>query len=177
MIAALIVACEIGFWVLVLAGLSARYIAGWKRTGAILLVATPVVDILLIAFTVIDLRSGTTAEFMHGLSAIYIGVTVAYGHRMIKWADERFAYRFAGGEKPAPAPKYGKERARREREGWYRHLMAWVVGVVLLMLMIWMVNDPSRTEALKGIPRMWGMILAIDFLISFSYTIWPKEQK
>jgi len=177
MVAALIVACEVGFWVLVLAGLIARYIAGWKRTGAILLLATPVVDILLIAFTIIDLRSGTKAEFIHGLAAIYIGVTVAYGHRMIKWADARFAYRFGGGEKPAPAPKYGKERARREREGWYRHVMAWFVGVALLMLMIWIVNDPLRTEALKSIPKVWGMILGIDFLISFSYTIWPKEQK
>ncbi|GIO35053.1 MULTISPECIES: hypothetical protein [Paenibacillus] len=175
MIAALIVGCEVAFWVLVLAGLTARYIAGWKRVGGVLLVATPVVDLLLLIFTIIDLRNGAKAEFMHGLAAVYIGVTVAYGHRMIKWADERFAYRFGGGKKPDPAPKHGKEHARREREGWYRHVLAWIVGVILLMLMIWIVNEPSRTEALKKIPMWWGAILGIDFVISFSYTIWPRR--
>ncbi|MDR9857662.1 hypothetical protein RJP21_29135 [Paenibacillus sp. VCA1] len=177
MIAALIVGCEVAFWVLVLAGLTARYIAGWKRVGGVLLVATPVVDLLLLIFTIIDLRNGAKAEFMHGLAAVYIGVTVAYGHRMIKWADERFAYRFGGGKKPDPAPKHGKEHARREREGWYRHVLAWIVGVILLMLMIWIVNEPSRTEALKKIPMWWGAILGIDFLISFSYTLWPKQKR
>lgn len=175
MIAAMIIGCEIAFWVFVLAGLSARYLAGWNRTGALLLLATPVVDVLLMVFTVLDLKNGAEAEFMHGLSAIYIGVTVAFGHRMIKWADERFAYRFAGGEKPEPAPKRGKAHARREREGWYRHLLAWFVGAILLMIMVLLVNDPARTEALKLVPIWWAGIVAIDFLISFSYTLWPKR--
>ncbi|MEC0244025.1 hypothetical protein P4H66_29880 [Paenibacillus dokdonensis] len=177
MIAALIVGCEIAFWVLVLAGLCARYLAGWSRLGAIFLLATPVVDVILIIFTILDLRNGVKAEFIHGLSAIYIGVTVAYGHRMIKWADQRFAYRFAGGGEPERSPKHGKAHARLEREGWYRHVIAWFVGGVLLVLMILIVNDPIRTEALRIVPVWWGGILAIDFLISFSYTLWPKPPK
>jgi hypothetical protein len=142
-----------------------------------LLLATPVVDLLLLVFTIMDLRNGVKAEFVHGLSAIYIGVTVAYGHRMIKWADERFAHRFAGGEKPRPAPKFGKDHARRERDGWYRHVFAWFIRVVLFGLMILIVNDPTRTEVLKNMPLGWGAIVAIDFLISFSYTIWPRQHR
>ncbi|GIO50771.1 putative membrane protein YmcC [Paenibacillus azoreducens] len=176
-IAVLIVACEISFWVFVLAGLCARYLAGFKRLGAALLLATPIVDLFLLIFTVVDIRNGAKPEFMHGLAAIYVGVTVAYGHRMIKWADERFAYRFAGGAKPVKAPKHGTEHARRERKGWYRHLLAWFIGSILIMLMILIVGDWKRTESLMRVPLSWGGIVAIDFLISFSYTLWPREKR
>lgn len=176
MILALIIGCEIAFWVLVLAGLGARYLLRWKRTGALLLVATPIVDLILIAATVIDLRNGAVATFTHGLAAVYIGVTVAFGHRMIRWADERFAHKFGGGAMPVQKPKYGVEHARFERQGWYRHLLAWLIGAALLYAMILFVNDPSRTGQLGGVAMKWAVILGIDFLISFSYTLWPRKR-
>ncbi|WP_435923288.1 hypothetical protein [Paenibacillus sp. DYY-L-2] len=176
MILALIIGCEIAFWVLVLAGLSARYLLKRKKTGAWLLIATPIVDLILIAATVIDLKNGAVATFTHGLAAVYIGVTVAFGHRMIRWADERFAYKYGGGAMPAKRPKYGIEHARFERQGWYRHLLAWVIGAALLYGMVLFVDDPTRTEQLGGMAMTWGVILGIDFLISFSYTLWPKKQ-
>jgi len=40
MIAAMIIACEIGFWVFVLAGLAFRYLLGMRRLGAVLLACT-----------------------------------------------------------------------------------------------------------------------------------------
>lgn len=102
-----IVACEIGFWVFVLAGLVARYIFHKQRLGALLFICTPVVDVLLLIATVIDLKNGSMATTVHGIAAIYIGVSVAFGHRMIKWADERFAYRFGNGPEPDKS-KMGK---------------------------------------------------------------------
>ncbi|MEF2968704.1 hypothetical protein V3851_23160 [Paenibacillus sp. M1] len=176
MIMALIIGCEIAFWVLVLAGLSARYLLGWRKIGGLLLIGTPIVDLILIVVTVIDLKNGTMASFAHGLAAVYIGVTVGFGHRMIRWADQRFAYRYAGGAKPEKAPKYGKEHARSERQGWYRHLLSGVIGASLLYGMILFVDDPSRTEQLGGMIIKWAVILGIDFLISFSFTLWPKKQ-
>lgn len=115
MIGIWIVGCEIAFWVLVLAGLSVRYLAGWKKGGAALLLMTPVVDLLLIILTIMDLRGGAEAEFMHGLAAVYIGVTIAFGHRMIHWADERFAYRFGEGLSPKRHPN--TERHMRDESG------------------------------------------------------------
>ncbi|MDI5788286.1 hypothetical protein PO124_07245 [Bacillus licheniformis] len=50
---------------------------------------------------------------LHGIAAVYIGVSIAFGSRMIKWADERFAYRFAGGPKPDKGPQYGREHAKK----------------------------------------------------------------
>ena len=173
----LIIACEIGFWIFVAAGLTARYILKKKSLGGFLLLCTPLIDLILIAATTIDLHSGTEATIFHGIAAIYIGVTVAYGKPMIQWADERFAFKFGNGPKPEKPAKYGKEHARRERNGWYRHLLAWIIGLVLLMAMILFIDNPQQTESLKGLAGIWTLVLAIDFAISFSYTVWPRKMK
>jgi hypothetical protein len=173
----LILAGEIAFWAFVLAGLAARYLLRGPRLGLALLLMTPVVDLVLVAATVIDLRAGATADFFHGLAAIYVVVSIAFGHRMIRWADERFAHRYAGGPPLKWPPKYGPEHARREREGWYRHLLAWAVGSALLFGMVILVGDPDRTQSLSARAALWALILAIDFVWSFSYTLWPGKAK
>lgn len=177
MIAWLIIACEIGFWIFVLAGLIARYVFKQKKLGAFLLIGTPIVDLVLLLATVVDLKNGAEAAAVHGIAAIYIAVSVVYGHHMIKWADKQFAFRFANGEKPVKRKKYGKELAKEERKGWYYHLLAWLIGSALLAAIILFIHDFSRTEALLSILKMWSLVLIIDFLISFSYTIFPKKEK
>ncbi|WP_264738118.1 hypothetical protein [Cytobacillus firmus] len=177
MIGWLIIACEIGFWIFVAAGLTARYILKKKALGGFLLLCTPLIDLILIAATTIDLHSGTKATIFHGIAAVYIGVTIAYGKQMIRWADERFAYKFGHGTKPAKPAKNGRDHARRERNGWYRHLFAWIIGLVLLFAMIIFIDKPQQTESLQGLVRIWTLVLAIDFAISFSYTVWPKKRK
>ncbi|GGO09309.1 hypothetical protein [Saccharibacillus kuerlensis] len=176
MIGWLIIACEIGFWIVVFVGLIARYILKKKQLGAFLLLLTPIIDLVLLAATVIDIRRGAEVGFMHGLAAVYIGVTAAYGHRMIKWADEQFAYRFAGGPKPEKKPKTGMKHAALQRGEWYRHLLAWTVGSTLLGIMILLIGDMDRAEALRLWIVRWAMILGIDFIISFSYSLWPRKE-
>ncbi|WP_164670888.1 2TM domain-containing protein [Virgibacillus doumboii] len=176
MIGWFIVACEIGFWVFVLSGLVARYILKKKKLGAVLLICTPVVDLLLLIATVIDLKNGATATTVHGVAAIYIGVSVAFGHQMIDWADRYFSYWFADGKKPVKKKKYGKEYAKRERGGWYRHLLAWCIGTAILGGIILYINNPSQTEVLFRTLQFWSLILVIDFVISFSYTLFPKKE-
>lgn len=176
-IVAFIIGCEIAFWVFILAGLTSRYIFRKKKTGAVLLYCTPLIDLVLLILTVIDLRGGAEASTAHGLAAIYIGVSIAYGHAMIKWADVRFAHRFAGGPEPEKKAKFGKAHARNERRGWYKHAIAWVIGCGILYGMILMVNAENRTEVFVEVIRIWSIVLAIDFVISFSYTFWPKPQK
>ncbi|MCQ4088984.1 hypothetical protein [Saccharibacillus sp. JS10] len=171
----LIVACEVGFWVIVLSGLFTRYIWKKNKAGAILLLMTPVVDLILLAATVIDIRQGGEATFVHGLAAVYLGATVAFGHRMIKWADERFAYRYGNGPKPIEKPKTGRAHATRQRQDWYRHLLAWTIGIVLLVGMIGLIGDSNKSESLESWIYRWSLILAIDFVISFSYTLWPRK--
>ncbi len=100
MIMIVIVACEIGFWAAVALVLMARYPLRRPRLGLIILASVPLIDLALLIATAVHLRSGATATSAHGLAAVYIGFSIAYGHRLISWADVRFAHRYAGG--PAP---------------------------------------------------------------------------
>jgi hypothetical protein len=177
MVAALIIATEIAFWLLLSAGLWARYRLGRKRLGAVLLALTPVVDLVLLVASAVDLRDGATASSWHGLAAVYIGVSIAFGPRIIAWADARFAHRFAGAPAPPRPAREGREHARREREGWYRHVLAYAIGAGLLLTGIAVVGDAERTEALQQMLRVWALVLAIDFLVSFSYTLWPRAAR
>ncbi|WP_080840363.1 hypothetical protein [Cohnella massiliensis] len=177
MIGFLIVACEIGFWVFVGAGLFFRYALNKRKAGAWLLACTPVVDLILLAAAVIDLRSGAEPSWTHNLAAVYVGVSVAFGHRMIRWADARFAHRFKGGE--APRKLYGKEHAAHERKGWLLHLAAWAIGGILLLVMSWLAGEKDLNAESPFVSWIlgWAVVLGIDFLISFSYTLWPREPK
>ncbi|OOM75917.1 hypothetical protein CLPUN_29540 [Clostridium puniceum] len=175
MLAALIIVCEVGFWILVLLGLIIRYVFRRKKLGSLLLLLTPVIDVLLLITTVIDLRNGVIATPFHGLAAIYIGISLSFGNKMIRWADERFAYGFANGTPPIKPPKHGIEHALYERKNWYTHLLAWIIGSVLLYGMILFVGNSNKTTNLLQTIQMWGIILSIDFLYSFSYTLWPRK--
>ncbi len=175
MLIGVIVACEVGFWLFLLAGLVCRYLLTQQRLSGVLLALAPTVDLVLLVVSVVDLRGGGTATAAHGLAAIYIGVSVGFGHRMLQWADVRFAHRFAGGPPPPKKPKYGAAKAAYERSGWYAHLRAYAVGAALLGLAIIAIHDSSRTEALLNTLQLWTVILAIDAVISFSYTLFPKK--
>lgn len=147
-IVGLIVACEVGFWVLLAAGLAARYGLGWPRVGAALLVCVPLVDVVLLVATVVDLRGGAVATAAHGLAGAYIGFSVAFGHGLIKLADVRVAHRFAGGPAPAARPRDSRSRVRHEWQVWGRAALAWAVSCTVLLLALLAVGDPSRTQQL-----------------------------
>lgn len=114
MIVALIIACEVGFWVLLALGLSVRYLLKWRRTSVVLLLCEPVLELVLFVATAIDLKNGAEPGWEHGLAAIYIGYTVAYGHYTIRWLDGHAAHRLAGAPRPPKPPQYGMARARHE---------------------------------------------------------------
>ena len=176
MVLTVIVATEIAFWLLLLSGLVARYGLGRPRVGLVLLAATPLVDLALLAATTVDLRRGGEAALPHALAAVYIGVSFGWGRRVVSWADARFVHRFAGGPAPARPPRTGSRHAAQQRREWLRHLTAWATGTALLGLGVLLVGDPDRTWALLNVAALWTLVLAIDFAISFSYALWPREK-
>ena len=175
MLIAVIVACEIGFWVVLGAGLVTRYLLGRRRLGAVLLTLVPFVDLVLLVATVIDLSDGATAGFQHGLAAAYIGFSVAFGPSMIRWADERFAHRFAGGPPPWRPPRGGRARARYEWREFGKALIAWAVSCGLLAAAIAIVGDAARTEELLGWIVRLTMIVGIWALWPITHTLWPSK--
>ena len=174
LILTVIIACEIGFWVFVVLGLLARYVLRRPRTGFVLLAMTPVVDLVLLTAVIINLQGGGTATFFHGLAALYLGISIVYGHKMVKWADVRFAHRFARG--PAPVKIYAAEYAKECWTDVVRTTAAVGIAAGILWLLTTLVDDPSRTEALTGIYPVLGIWFMIDLLWAISYTLWPKKQ-
>jgi hypothetical protein len=159
-ILAVIVACEIGFWVLLGAGLLARYGLHRPRLGAVLLICVPLVDLILLVAGVLDLRGGAEPSAAHGLAAVYIGFSVGFGHRTIAAMDRRVAHRYAGGPAPARVPKSGPVRVAHEWDLWRRALTAWLVALALLGAAIGIVGDDSRTGPLVG----WAVQLTVVLL-------------
>jgi hypothetical protein len=174
---AVIAACEIGFWVFLLAGLAARYPLRLPRLGLVLLACVPLVDVVLLAATVLDLRDGATAGFTHGLAAAYIGFSVGFGPGVIARMDARFAHRYASGPAPVRPPKHGMARARYEWREFGKAVLAWAVACALLVLAIVLVDDPPRTEALEGWIGRLSVVLGIWSLWPITYTLWPSRPK
>ena len=177
MLIAIIIACEIGFWVVLAAGLAARYVLRRPRLGAALLICVPLVDLVLLAAATVDLARGATAQFGHGLAAAYVGFSVAFGHGMIRWADERFAHRFSGGPPPTRPPRHGRERTRHEWREFAKAALAWAIACGLLLLAIGIVGAGDRTAQLDGWIARLTLVLAIWAIWPISYTLWPPKPK
>jgi hypothetical protein len=175
MLVALIVACEIGFWVVLGGGLTARYVLRRRRLSTVLLTCVPFIDLVLLVATVIDLAGGAAADFTHGLAAAYLGFSVAFGPSMIRWADTRFAHRFAGGPAPRKPPRYGSARARHEWREFGKAAIAWAVSCALLGAAIAVVGDADRTAALLAWIERLSLVLAIWALWPITYTLFPKR--
>ncbi|MFG1621491.1 2TM domain-containing protein [Kribbella sp. NPDC049227] len=168
MLLAVIAACEIGFWVLLAAGLATRYLLRLPKVGLVLLAAVPLVDVVLLVASVVDIHRGGEPSFKHSLAAIFIGVSVGFGHQTLRWADKWAAHYLGGAPRPVKPPKLGPERARRERAGWYHHLLAYVVGVGI-MIALGLLSGQGYDAALAP-AWTWTIVLVIDAIVSFSYS-------
>ncbi|GAA0462867.1 hypothetical protein ABZ951_12485 [Streptomyces sp. NPDC046215] len=177
MIVALIIICEVGFWVLLAGGLSLRYLAKMPRAGAAVLLLEPVLELVLLVATAIDLKNGAQADWKHGLAAVYIGYSVGLGHSTVKWIDQRFAHRFAGGPPPVLPPKYGMARTLHEWKTAGKWILAACVAMGLLQAAVWYVGDSGDTSTLHGWQTKMLYVIGINVIIALSYTIWPKQPK
>lgn len=168
-----IIAAEILFWIAILAGLFSRYVFNQKQLSYFFFLLTPLIDLALIVLTVVDLQSGAEATIAHGISVIYIGVSIAYGKTMIAWADDRFQTYILKKE-TMKKPRYGIEKGVHELKMWGRHVIAFAIGSAIFWLIITFI-DSSSTEALPNVWRIWSLALLIDGAISISYLLFPKK--
>ncbi|MFD8198494.1 hypothetical protein ACWDTR_19855 [Streptomyces sp. NPDC003470] len=175
MVVALIIACEVGFWVLLVLGLAARYLLKWRRTGVVLLLCEPLLELVLFAVTAIDLRNGAEPGWEHGLAALYIGYTVAYGHYTIRWLDGHAAHRLGGGPPPVKPPRHGRARAVHEGRLWLRTVLGAAVAWALLQGAVWYVGDEGDVSSLRDFQWVVTRIVGIHGLIALTYAIWPKK--
>jgi hypothetical protein len=145
---ALIVGCEITFWAVLVLALGNRYLLGRERLSRALLICLPLVDLLLITVTAVDLHLGATPAFAHGLAAAYIGFTIAFGGMAVKWADERFAHSFAAGPAPSQAPSRGWALVRYDLILWFRCIGAAVITMALVEALAYLSSTAAAAEPL-----------------------------
>ena len=158
-VAGVIGACEIGLWVFLALGLLARYLLRLRRTSTVILALIPALDVVLVAATAIDLHNGAKVDMTHGLAAIYLGSSLAFGPALVRWADARFAHWFAGEPAPRKAPKHGPERRRHLWREWYRVVNAATIASAVLLGLIVFVADSSQDGALAWwIGRVWVVV-------------------
>jgi hypothetical protein len=171
----LVIGSEVGFVVLLLAGLVVRYLLKMPKAGAVLLVLSPLGYVVVLVAGAIDLAQGGTADIAHVLGAIIIGIVVVSGrhhlHAMDGWVRRKLAHE--------PKPRVsGWEHARQQRSGFYRRVGEWVVVIALLGGGYALTGfDPVRGAQLLGGMGLWTIVLGIDFFWSFSYTLFPSSSK
>ena len=125
-----IIAGEVLFWIFLLAGVCARYLLHWRTVSTVLLVSTPLIDIVIIVLTYIDLHRGAASDFSHGMAAFYVGFSVVFGPEAIAHVDRRFARRHTGlSEAELPAVP-----TRTSLEYWLRCLTASAITIALLAI-------------------------------------------
>ena len=156
LVAGFIVGSEIGLWVLLGIGLTLRYLVRQRRASTVVLAMIPLLDVVLIVATAIDLRSGTAAGGTHGLAATYLGFSVAFGPALVRWADVRFAHRFAGGPPPVKPPKRGPARQRHLWVEWRRVVVAAAISSAVLLGLVGFIASPAQDPLLiSWIGRVW----------------------
>ncbi|MDX3386677.1 hypothetical protein PV682_35310 [Streptomyces niveiscabiei] len=175
MIVGLIIACEVAFWVLLALGLTFRYALKMPRTGLALLLCEPLLEIVLLAVTAMDLRDGAQPSWHHGIAAVYIGFTVGLGHSTIKWADAQVSHRFFDGPPPVKPPKYGMARALHEWKVAARWILAAAVAAGLLQAAVWYVGDSGETGSLRSWQTRMLYVIGINVIIAGAYTVFPKK--
>lgn len=170
-----IIASEVLFWVLLLGGLAARYLLRARRLSSVLLVGVPLADLVLVTLTLIDLVGGSTPGNVHGLAAIYLGVSVSFGPYIVRRVDAWFAHRFAGGPAPAKLPDSGPARLRHEWQSMKRMLGAWALAVPLLLVMVavsgWRV--PGSVAELFGTDPIWAWIGRVTAVLVLWFVTGP----
>ncbi|MEW2067137.1 hypothetical protein [Streptomyces sp. NPDC007346] len=175
MIVTLIVLCEVGFWVLLAAGLALRYLARKPRLGAGVLLCEPLLEVVLLVVTAIDLKNGAEPDWKHGLAAVYIGFTVGLGHSTIKWVDARVAHRWFGGPPPVKPPRYGMARAAHEWRLAARWALAGVTALALLQAAAWYVGGDGDISSLRMWQQKMVWVIGINVAIAAYYTVFAKQ--
>lgn len=117
---------------------------------------------------------GATATLAHTLAAFYLGFSLAYGHRVIAWADRWFAYRYAVG--PRPERLLGRAYAKVCWGDVLRTGLALAISLAVVTVLRTWVGDDGRTAALGQAWSWAGIVMSVELLWAASYTLWPRTR-
>jgi len=169
----LILACEIAFWVVLGAGLIARYVLNRRRLSTVLLLSVPLIDLLLVTVSVADVAGGSPPETVHGLAAVYLGFTVAFGHSIVRWADVRAAHWFGDGPAPVKPPKDGLAGLVHELGLLALAALATVIAIGVVATMSLVAGDGLLAPGQWPGDPLWGWALRVSIVLGAWIVLGP----
>ncbi|MGC4933086.1 hypothetical protein ACLQ3C_05340 [Gordonia sp. DT30] len=170
-----ILGCEIGFWALVIGGLSVRYMLRRRRPSTVILALVPVVDVVLLIAVAVDLSHGAEVTIVHRLAGIYLGETAAFGHSIVAWTDARFAHWFAGAKAPPRPPRSGPAAFRHELLAFGQWLIAAAIATGAILVLSVTVASAQQADDLRGIFPMLGVVTVIWLLTGPVWTLFDAR--
>jgi hypothetical protein len=201
---AFLILAEVIFWVSTLSFLIVRYWFNLKRLSTAFFVLFIVNDLWIATMGYFDyLRTGEFSAYQI-IILIVIAYAFLYGKSDFQKLDsfiQRKVANWRGLPEPEIAsvkPLYGVEHAKQERKNLFGHLLVFTAFQVLFFFMFGLSDAVSsiqldtlfedwydqketdlfyKNDTANNVTRIWALILAIDFVISLSYTIFPKKEK
>lgn len=171
-------ACVAGFFLL-------RYMWGWERGSLFALGLGLLNEFWIVALGVIDYQeTGQISAYQIVIVAVvlYALVQGKEGMRRIDLWMKSQVLRLKG--QPIPAElddyKYGAAKARSERRGWWTHLLIYAAVNGMFWIMYGLSASPDLwydNETADKVARVWGIVFAVDTVVSWSYTVFPKKRK
>lgn len=200
------IAGEIIFWGSLIGFLMLRYAFNLKKLSKYAVVLWLASDLWLVTIGILDyIRSGTIDRFQIIIVIIVIYALTAGKKdfkRLDRWIQKKVAH-----WKGQAAPEFddefgqrlnGKEYAKSERKKFYVHFLIFI-GIHVCFILFFGYDPSSLLELIRdldaldkensskqvvklingisGISAIWSLILVIDFVYSFSYTIWSKKER
>ncbi|GGM53038.1 hypothetical protein GCM10012275_25020 [Longimycelium tulufanense] len=156
----IVLACEVAFWALLLAGLLTRYLLRTPRAGAALLLLAAGTQVVLLVSGALDLAQHNPATIAHVLAAVAVAIAAVSGkhhlHALDRWVRRRLGH--------APAePDTPRERARRKVRELPLRLGEWAIGLALLAGGAALAAfDLDRAGALFVGMAIWTIIMILD---------------
>ncbi|SHF42444.1 hypothetical protein [Streptoalloteichus hindustanus] len=172
MFLAVVIGCEVGFWVLLLAGLLTRYLLRAPRVGAALLLLAAGTQVVLLVTGAVDLAGGSTASIAHVIAAVAVAIAAVSGRHHLHTAD-RWVRRRLGRDQEAPAPPLPpRAHARQKRRDFALRAAEWAVAMALLTGGAALADfDQARSAALFGGMAIWTVVLVVDLVEALIPTI------
>lgn len=201
-----LIIAEVVFWVSIITFLTLRYWFGFKKLSFLFFLLFIVNDLWIATMGFMDyLKTGEFTSYQVVILIILV-YALTYGKTDMKRLDIFIKKKVAAwrgesiqGFQSLSIP-YGKEHARIERKQFLLHLLFFIIVHLALLVLfgasesikeisgfqellnIWFNQEnsvfPFNNFGANNLSRIWVIILVIDGVTSFSYTLFPRvEQK
>lgn len=171
----------------------------------LILVEEVVAELFILALGVLDLRESGQISTFQIVSVAALIYAFTLGRRDIKRVDNYLKVKVRSwkskGATPAPVPattvapsagspaaalpeEFDWEHTRKERRDWYGHVALFAVGQMVFFVLgeSWIAGQitgdmPEDPSSLMNAGRIWCVVLGVDAIWSFSYSLFPRKTK